>query len=131
MLIWIVQTAVGISSYFMHNDPLVYEKPLEFVPERWLGDVDPNMMRNFTPFTRGLVAKNPRASHANRIQGSRNCIGQNLALAELSLALAVLFRPGGARLELYETDETDTNHVHDFGVPLPKLETKGVRVTVH
>jgi hypothetical protein len=39
----------------MHNDPSVYENPSEFMPERWLGDIDPNMMRNFTPFTRGLV----------------------------------------------------------------------------
>lgn len=51
-------------------------------------------------------------------------------MAELSLALAVIFRPGGARLELYETDQTDTDHVHDYVVPLPKLETKGIRVTV-
>lgn len=63
--------------------------------------------------------------------GSRNCLGQNLAQAEISLTLAVLFRPGAARLELYETDETDTNHVHDYVVPLPRLDTKGIRVTVH
>lgn len=62
--------------------------------------------------------------------GSRNCLGQNLALSELSLALAVLFRPGGPNLKLYETDHTDTDHIHDYIVPLPKLETKGVRATV-
>lgn len=57
-------------------------------------------------------------------------MGQNLAQAEISLALAVLFRPGGASLELFETDETDTNHVHDYVVPLPRLDTKGIRVKV-
>jgi hypothetical protein len=52
-------------------------------------------------------------------------------MAELSLALAVFFRPGGPRLELFESDTSDTNHVHDYVVPLPKLNTKGIRVTVH
>lgn len=63
--------------------------------------------------------------------GSRRCLGQNLALAELSLALAVFFRPGGPRLELFESDTSDTNHVHDYVVPLPRLNTKGIRVTVN
>lgn len=33
-------------------------------------------------------------------------------------------------MELFETDHTDTNHVHDFVVPLPRLDTKGVRVKI-
>ena len=36
----------------MHSDPSVYENPLEFIPERWFGDINPNMMRNFVPFSR-------------------------------------------------------------------------------
>lgn len=51
-------------------------------------------------------------------------------MAELSLVLAVLYRQGGPGLQLYETDETDVKHVHDFVIPLPKLSTKGVRVLV-
>lgn len=51
-------------------------------------------------------------------------------MAEMSLILAVLFRPGGPELALYDTDETDIRHVHDFLIPLPKLSTKGVRVVV-
>ncbi|KAI4284882.1 MAG: hypothetical protein L6R38_001091 [Xanthoria sp. 2 TBL-2021] len=108
-------TAVGMSGYLMHSDPDVYPSPFTFDPDRWLGDIDPHMLRNFVPFTRG----------------SRNCLGQNLAQAELSLAIAVLFRPGAPRMELFETDVGDTNHVHDFVVPLPRLDTKGVRVTIH
>lgn len=49
-----LQTAVGMSGYLMHSDPSVYENPFDFVPERWLGDIHPNLMRNFVPFSRGL-----------------------------------------------------------------------------
>lgn len=52
-------------------------------------------------------------------------------MAEISLVLAVLFRPDGPRMGLFETDESDVKHVHDFVVPLPKLDSLGVRVTVH
>ena len=48
-----------MSCYLMHTDPSVYEKPFEFIPERWLGDIDPAMNHNYVPFSRG----------------SRNCLG--------------------------------------------------------
>lgn len=54
----------------------------------------------------------------------------SLAYAELYLVLAVLFRPGGPRFELFETDERDVVQVHDFLLPLPRLDSKGMRVTV-
>lgn len=47
------------------------------------------------------------------------------------LALAVLFRPGGPKFELFDTDESDVVQVHDFLLPLPRLDSKGVRVMVH
>ncbi|KAL8948518.1 MAG: hypothetical protein Q9222_005299 [Ikaeria aurantiellina] len=119
------------------RDDSVYHDPFTFGPERWLGEIDPVMLRNFVPFTRGktrkrhVVAYRGARMSLNGVAGSRNCLGQNLAQAEISLSLAVLFRPGAPRLELYETDVSDTNHVHDYVVPLPRLDTKGVRVTVH
>jgi hypothetical protein len=54
----------------------------------------------------------------------------SLALAEMSLVLAVLFRPGAPNLELFKTDESDVKQVHDFIIPLPRLSTKGVRVVI-
>lgn len=51
-------------------------------------------------------------------------------MAELSLCLAVLHRPGGPELGLFETDETDVKQVHDFLIPLPRIDTKGIRVVV-
>ncbi|KAL3478677.1 cytochrome P450 [Aspergillus californicus] len=105
---------VGMSAYLMHSDPTVYPKPRIFNPERWLGSINPAMNRNYVPFSRG----------------SRNCLGMNLAMAEMSLCLAVLYRPGGPRLELFETDESSVTPVHDFLLPLPAIETEGIRVLI-
>jgi hypothetical protein len=57
-------------------------------------------------------------------------VSYSLAMAEMSLVLAMLFRPGAPNLVIFETDESDVKHVHDFVIPLPKLSTKGVRVMV-
>ena len=46
------------------------------------------------------------------------------------LTLAILFRPNGPHLELFETDETDVLHVRDYLQPLPKRGSKGIRVLV-
>ncbi|KAI1079136.1 cytochrome P450 [Whalleya microplaca] len=105
---------VGMSSYLMHTDTSVYESPFEFKPERWLGDVNPAMNRNYVPFARG----------------SRNCLGIHLAMAEVTYALAVLFRPNGPKVELFETDESDVQQVHDFMVATARLDSKGIRGVV-
>ncbi|KAI1258309.1 hypothetical protein MGN70_001358 [Eutypa lata] len=105
---------VGMSGYLMHSDPVTYPSPDEFVPERWVGGVDKVVNRNFVPFCRG----------------SRGCLGMNLAMAEMSLALAVLYRPNGPKFELFETDESDVKPVHDFMIPVAKLSSKGVRVLI-
>jgi hypothetical protein len=47
---------------------------------------------------------------------------------EIFLGLAHVFRK--YRLELYETDRSDILMAHDFFLPSPKLDTKGVRVKV-
>ncbi|KAL4935415.1 hypothetical protein BDV06DRAFT_228854 [Aspergillus oleicola] len=114
LLFSIHQVPVGMSAYLMHSDPTVYPDPDQFIPDRWLGAIKPAMNRNYVPFCRG----------------SRNCLGMNLAMAELSLCLAVLHRPGAPSLELFETDESDVKQVHDFLIPLPRIDTKGVRVVV-
>ncbi|KAF1959561.1 putative cytochrome P450 monooxygenase [Byssothecium circinans] len=107
------QTPVGMSAYMQHSDPNVFPEPSKFLPERWLhGNVTPLMNRNFVPFARG----------------SRNCLGINLAYAEINHVLAVLFRRDGPQFRLYHTDESDVKPVHDFVVPLPRVDTEGVRI---
>ncbi|KAJ5808865.1 cytochrome P450 [Penicillium riverlandense] len=108
-------TPVGMAAYSLHTDPEVYPEPFKFIPERWLGNYDPKMNRNWVPFTRG----------------SRNCLGMNLAYAEMYWAMAVMFRPNAPRFELYETDESDISQSVDFLMPLPKLDSRGTRVTIH
>jgi hypothetical protein len=51
-----------------------------------------------------------------------------MAYMEITVALATFFRR--FRCQLYETDVSDVELKHDFGVPCPKLDTKGVRVKI-
>lgn len=107
---------VSMTARDVHFNPEIYPNPNGFVPERWLG----------TP-------KAPDGSSLERYfvafgKGPRMCLGMNLAWAELYLATAMLFRR--FRFELYETDASDVVLKHDFFIPSPKLDTKGVRVKV-
>ena len=69
-------TQVGMQNYVHHRDPTLFPEPDKFIPERWLGDSVGDMNNALTPFS----------------VGSRNCIGQNLAKAELYLAVSKIFR---------------------------------------
>jgi hypothetical protein len=42
----------------------------------------------------------------------------------------VLLRPGGLQFELFDMDESDVVYVHDFLLLLPRLDSKGMRVTI-
>ncbi|KAK7971570.1 hypothetical protein PG989_016586 [Apiospora arundinis] len=69
------KTKLGIWHYSMYHSPGNFALPEEFHPERWLGE-DPRFAHDrkeaFEPF-----------SH-----GSRNCLGRNLAYAEMRTILA-------------------------------------------
>ncbi|KAK6376530.1 hypothetical protein LTS17_007125 [Exophiala oligosperma] len=67
-------TRVSFSHYVYNNDPAIFHDPYTFKPERWLGDDVNELESHMISFSRG----------------SRNCIGQNLALAELHQAIAHL-----------------------------------------
>ena len=49
----------------------------------------------------------------------------------MNFILAALFRPDGPDFDLYDTDLSDVEPVHDMIVPLPKLGTKGCRIVFH
>lgn len=82
-----------------------------FKPERWLDSTN-NLDRYYVFFSKGY----------------RTCLGMQLAYAELYHMIGGVFR--NFELELYETDVSDVKMAHDFFIPLPKLDSKGVRVKV-
>lgn len=106
-------TPVSMTSVLLHDNPTLFPDARTFRPERFLER--PSLRRYLVPFSRG----------------SRQCAGQNLAYCELHLTLAAVFAPGRFRLELFETDASDVELKHDFVNTCPKLDSKGIRVTVN
>ncbi|KAH9000790.1 putative P450 monooxygenase [Lactarius hatsudake] len=69
-------TVVGQSFVFVHRSPIMYERPEEFLPERWLGP----------------EAKACEAALSVFSKGPRSCFGVNLAYIKMYTVLAHLFR---------------------------------------
>ncbi|VUC29346.1 unnamed protein product [Clonostachys rosea] len=68
------QTVIGIHHYAFYRNPNYYQLPDSFIPERWQDDprFNSDAKKVFQPFS----------------FGPRNCIGKNLAYAEMRLILA-------------------------------------------
>ena len=100
-------TPVSMSSIFMNDDASIFPKPRNFDPQRWMGperDIRQKLLFNFG-------------------RGTRQCVGINLAEAEIHVALATVFRKLGRRMELYNTErERDVDVKHDFFVTNPSLD---------
>jgi cytochrome P450 len=106
-------TVVGMQNYVHHQDPELFPEPEKFLPERWL-DKDARIEMNaaFTPFS----------------IGPRNCLGQNLARAEIYLAVSKVVR----RLHLTlnsSTTEADMEMNDRFNV-VPRARKLLLDVTV-
>lgn len=107
-------TPMSMSAMQMHSDPAHFPYPETFKPDRWLDAGSARLDRYLVPFSKG----------------TRNCIGQPLAWAELYLGLSNMCAPGRFEFELFETDLSDVKIEHDFFIAYPRLGTKGVRVYV-
>jgi cytochrome P450 len=116
-------TPCSMTGLLIHTSPLYFPDPTSFMPERWLDN--PRLNRYLVPFSRG----------------TRQCIGINLAYAELYLTLAGLFRVYGSKevrgdgdkgwLELWETSfERDVEIVGDGITPLVRTGSEGIRIKV-
>ena len=91
----------------------IFPEPHLYKPERWLqGEASKHLEKHLVTFSRG----------------SRNCLGQQLALAEMHIALATIFRR--FHLELFETTREDVDFERDLLVPVPKKGYRNVRVLV-
>ena len=75
-------TTVSIPTWGMHHDPDVFEKPFEFIPERWLGKAGADLQKYMLPFS----------------AGARQCVGRNVAYTELSLIVATIVKRYGFAL---------------------------------
>ncbi|KID94829.1 Cytochrome P450 family protein, partial [Metarhizium majus ARSEF 297] len=115
-------TPVSMTSYDVHHDEAVFADSFSFRPERWADN--PGLDRYLVSFGKG----------------SRHCVGMNLAMAELYLTLARIFRLFGSgrvrrpgdlgQLVLFETDESDISMTGEVLVPFVKPDSRGVRVVV-
>ena len=112
---WIIPpgTPVSMSSLSMHDDQSIFPEPRKFDPERWLGPERDLRQKYLFSFGRG----------------ARQCVGMNLAEAEMHMALAMVFRSLGRKMELFDTQrERDVDVKHDFMVTNPGMDSRGVRV---
>jgi cytochrome P450 len=108
-------TPISMTIVDMNHNESVFPQSFEFRPERWLDRPEYNgnsLDKYFVGFGKG----------------ARSCVGMNLALSLLYTTLATLIRRYD--FELFETDESDVRLAHDYFMPMPKLDTKGVRMKV-
>ena len=90
------RTPVSMTSYIIHRNPDIFPSPLSFQPERWIEN--PRLDKYLVSFSKGKM----------------QCLGINLAYAEIYLMLAKLFRVYGSndvrmdgdvgKLELFDTN---------------------------
>jgi cytochrome P450 len=102
------------------RDARVWDKPYEFIPERWLSNNGNPLALNGQPLAKYFVPFH---------RGPRGCLGKEMGMAQLNIGLATLFRRVD-HLELFETDQSAVDIVADYFVPLCVKGSKGVRVLV-
>ena len=96
------------------RNPEIFREPLAFLPERWL-PTNPDYEKYnyfYVPFSRG----------------TRNCIGINMAYAQLYIVLATLFRRLDLRIGEDVLYERDVEGTRDCFIRKPSFDSKGVRV---
>ena len=72
-------TVVGASVHLVHMNSLIFPEPEKFIPERWLADE-----------CKSFMDVNPDKYLFAFSTGSRECIGSNLAIAEIRAVIACL-----------------------------------------
>jgi cytochrome P450 len=113
---WVIPagTPVSMTGVFIHDNPDLFPEPAVFKPERWL----------LPPTARASLEK----YLCNFSKGTRACLGMNLGRAEVTMTLAAVVR--SFELELFQTDQSDVEMAHDFVTPMPRSDSKGIRVVI-
>ncbi|KAI8633691.1 cytochrome P450 [Xylariaceae sp. FL1651] len=116
-------TAVGMTAPLINRHPDLYERPDEFLPDRYLEN--PSLRKHQFAFSKG----------------TRQCIGINLAYQELQTFTAGIFRrydvydptqqkQSGPTLELFQTTRKDISMHADYITPAPYEGSQGLRVVI-
>jgi cytochrome P450 len=125
--IWVIPrgTPVGMTSVLIHHNESIYPDSKRFWPERWLVPNARDLDKYLVAFT----------------AGARQCLGMNLAYAELYLSLSAIWRRWGSvnyrdedddgAFELFETGLRDVEIESDAFLPIQQPGTKGIRVRVY
>lgn len=94
-----------MSSWILHRREDVFPNPDVFDPTRWVGPPEElrEQERCFVPFS----------------SGTRSCLGQNLAMCEMYVTLAMIFRRFEA-LEAYDCGPEDMVYVEAFSAFHPR-----------
>lgn len=109
-----------MTSYLIHHNKSLFPNSHEYIPQRWIDN--PRLDKYLISFSKG----------------TRQCVGINLAYAELYTTLANIFRRYGGpesvgpegRFELFETTKEDVEIAADMFIPFVKKGSKGIRVFV-
>ena len=110
-------TPVSMTSSLIHYNASIFPEPRYFRPERWLPlDAEGKRLQKYlVTFSRG----------------SRQCLGMNLADAEMRMVLAAVFRNFGGSMRLMDTvRERDVDISHDMFTGFPRMESKGIQVMI-
>ncbi|KIY50208.1 cytochrome P450 [Fistulina hepatica ATCC 64428] len=101
-------TEVSIPAYTIEHDPEIWGDPEAYRPERWLGEDRAQLMKYLMAFG----------------QGTRACIGRNLAYMQMQLTLATIFLNYHIQLvdDYLKTDETFVHKVACLNIRLTRRE---------
>jgi cytochrome P450 len=116
-------TAMGMTAPIINRHPDLYERPNEFIPDRYIKD--PLLKKYNFSFSKG----------------GRQCIGINLAYQELQSFTAGIFRryrrydpsktvQDGPTLELFQTSREDVAMHADYVTPATYEGSQGLRVRI-
>lgn len=109
-------------------DSKIFPDPEEYIPERWLEaqEINNRLDRYLVCFSKGSRScLGIKYAHSSRPILYRTDIRFSLAYAELYLTLATIM----TRFDFnnFETTVDDVRPARDFFVPVPRLDSKGVR----
>ena len=108
-------TPVSMTVPLLHHEETIFPDSYSFTPERWINGKTPDGR----PLDKFLMTFG---------RGARQCVGMNLARAELYITLGTLLRR--FEMELWESSRKDVDMVHDLFLPGVDSSSKGVKVLV-